>query len=275
MGAGTSSNEKEKNMVQSEIVQVDVAFLTYNPKICIDSPSVKQDSAVIIGMYELHKHRDSKRAKKEDMGPEAYHHYKWYNSMLLHELKAISEAKNPKLRLIHWHIESGNKEAFKMNGVLYRAVSIVIGNDMEHWYCANTGENGSHSYGSRYRNDKNKMNSRSKTIDKIACFTIDDDEATLIAKPTSDNINKCTLEICANNCIECKKFKSPFTRTNKNSTCACFPSKDEFQKINDSDCEDVDSENEDQDIAYANHSNLFKSKGKFNTNFKLNAIKEE
>lgn len=261
-------------MVQSEFVQIDVAFLTYNPKICVDTPSVKQDNPVMVGFYELLKHREMKREKKEEMGREAYHHYKWYNSMLQHELKVITDIESPKLRLTHWHIESGNTEAFKMNGVLYRAVSIIIGHDMEHWYCANTGENGSHSYGSRYRNDKSKMNIKSKTVEKIACFTIDDNEAMLIAKPTSDNIHKCTREICANNCIECKKFKSPFTKTNNNSGCACFPTANDFKRINDSDCEDVDSENEDQDIAIW-HSNLFKSKGKFNTKFKLNSIKEE
>lgn len=260
-------------MVQSEFVQIDVAFLTYNPKICVDSPTVKQDNPVKIGLYELHKHREIKRAKKDEMGREAYHHYKWYNSMLQHELKTLTDIDNPKLRLTHWHIDSGNTDAFKMNGVLYRAVSIIIGHNMEHWYCANTGENGSHSYGSRYRNDKSSQ--KKQNIEKIACFTVDDNEAMLIAKPSSNNIHKCTLEICANNCIECKKFKSPFTKTNRNSKCACFPAAGEFEKLNDSDCDDADSESDDQDIAILQQSKLFKSKGKFNTKFTLNAIKEE
>lgn len=258
-------------MVQSELIQIDVAFLTYNPKICIDSPKVKQDMPVIAGLYELHKHRDKKRQRKEEMGREAYHHYKWYNSMLQHEIKVITDIENPKLRINHWHIDSGNMDAFKMNGTLYRAVSIIIGHDMEHWYCANSGETPSHSYGSRYR----KPPQLKKQTEKIACFTIDDNEGFLIAKPTSDDIYKCTKEICANNCIECKKFKSPFTKTNRKSGCKCFPTAEDFKKIRDeSDGDEADSESDDQDIAVA-ESDLFKGKGKFNTKFILNSIKEE
>ena len=70
--------------------------------------------------------------------------------MLMNELDASEDASNCKLKIVHWHIESGNAEAFKMNDVVYKAVSIIIGTDMEHWYCANTGRNASHSYGSRF-----------------------------------------------------------------------------------------------------------------------------
>jgi hypothetical protein len=255
-------------MVQSEIIQIDVAFLTYNPKRCADTPSVQQDSSCVAGLNELIKHREHKRSEKTAMGPEAYHHYKWYNSMLSHELKACTE--NTKLKIIHWHIESGNTEAFMMGGVLYKAVSIIIGTEMEHWYCANTGKDGTHSYGSRWRNDRQMHESNTK---KIACFTIDDDEALLVIKPTTDGLTKCTLEVCANNCIDCKKFRSPFTKNNSKSKCACFPSRDEFRSINDSDLES-NSDSDDPDIAYL-PSTFFGKKGKFNRRFRLNAIREE
>lgn len=255
-------------MVQSEIVQVDVAFLTYNPKRCADTPSVKQDDSCAIGLGDLKKHRDHKRREKESMGSEAYHHYKWYNSMLVHELKQFSE--NSKLKIIHWHIESGNVEAFMMGGVLYKAVSIIIGADMEHWYCANTGKDGSHSYGSRYR--KNDQQHEENTS-KIACFTIDDNEATFVVKPSSEELSKCTMEICANNCIECKKFRSPFTRSNTVSHCACYPDRDEFRSIDESDLE-IDSDFEDLDIAQPPIT-FYGRRGKLNRRFQLNVIREE
>jgi hypothetical protein len=255
-------------MVQSEIIQVDVAFLTYNPKRCADTPSVQQDNSCVAGLSELRKHRDHKRRDKEKMGTEAYHHYKWYNSMLCHELKTSSE--NSKLRIIHWHIESGNTEAFMMGGVLFKAVSIIIGGEMEHWYCANTGKEAKRSYGSRYRNIQRQQEAN---IQKMACFTIDDDEATLVMKPSLDGVSKCTMEVCANNCIECKKFKSPFTMTNTISQCVCYPTREDFQSIVESDL-DMDSDSEDPDIAHLPAS-FFGRKGKLHKRFTLNAIREE
>lgn len=254
--------------MQSEIIQIDVAFLTYNSKLCADTPTVKQDNSCVAGIYELRKHRDYKRRDKEKMGPEAYHHYKWYNSMLVHELRAAAE--NSKLKIIHWHIESGNTEAFMLGGVLYKAVSIIIGAEMEHWYCANTGKDGTKSYGSRYRNHSRQHD---VNIKKIACFTIDDDEATFVIKPSTEGLSKCTIDVCANNCIECKKFRSPFTKTNTISQCACYPSRDEFRSIVESDLE-IDSDNEDPDIAHL-PSTFFGKKGRFNRRFTLNAIREE
>lgn len=252
-------------MVQNQIVQIDVAFLTYNPKRCADTPSVRQDNSCVASLDDLRKHRDHKRREKESMGPEAYHHYKWYNSMLVHELKAASE--NSKLKVIHWHIESGNTEAFKMGGVHYRAVSIIIGREMEHWFCANVGKNGTHSYGSRYRNNfQHEAN-----VEKIACFTIDDNEAMLVVKPSSENLSKCTKEFCANNCIECKKFRSPFTETNSVSACACYPSREEFRSIAESDLEEDDT---DEDIAQLPAGFLGRRRP-FHPRFKLNAIREE
>lgn len=259
-------------MVQSEIIQVDVAFLTYNPNLCADTPSVNQDNSCDVGLQELRKHREIKRRAKDTMGAEAYHHYKWYNGMLIHELKTCSE--NAKLKVIHWHIESGNTEAFMMGGVLYKAVSIIIGAEMEHWYCANTGKNGTHSFGSRYRN--NDRQQHEQNTKKIACFTIDDDEATLVVKLSTEGLTKCTKDICANNCIECKKFRSPFTKTNSKSRCVCFLdnlSRDEFLSINESDLE-CDSDSDDPDIAMI-PSTFFVRKGKYNPKFKLNAIREE
>lgn len=261
--------KKNWKMVQSEIIQIDVAFLTYNPMRCADTPLVNQDNSCLAGLHELRKHRDIKRRDRESMGPEAYHHYKWYNGMLMHELKGPSE--NAKLKVIHWHIESGNTEAFMMGGVLYKAVSIIIGTEMEHWYCANTGKNGTHSYGSRYRtSDRQQHETNTK---KIACFTIDDDEATLVVKPSTDSLTKCTKDVCVNNCVECKKFRSPFTKTNSKSSCVCFPSSEEFRSIIESDLES-DSDSDDPDIAYL-PSTFFGRKGKFNPKFKLNAIHEE
>ena len=255
-------------MVQSEIIQVDVAFLTYNPKLCADTPSVRQDDSCVVGLSDLKKHRDHKRRERETMGIEAYHHYKWYNSMLVHELKQAAE--NSRVKIVHWHIESGNVEAFMMGGVLYKAVSIIIGADMEHWYCANTGKNGSNSYGSRYRRNDRQ---HEENTEKFAYFTIDDNEATFVVKPLSEELSKCTLEVCANNCIECKKFRSPFTKTNTISQCACYPDRDEFCSIEESDL-DIDSDTEDPDIAHL-PSTFFGRRGKLNRRFQLNVIREE
>lgn len=252
-------------MVQNKIVHVDVAFLTYNPKRCADTPSVRQDNTCIAGFNELRLHRELKRREKQTMNPDAYHHYKWYNSMLMHEMRAASE--NSKLRIIHWHIESGNTEAFMMGGVLYKAVSIIIGPEMEHWYCANVGKDAAHSYGSRYRNN----NQHEKNIQKIACFTIDDNEATLVAQPSCDDLPKCTKEICANNCIECKKFKSAFSENQRHSKCACFPDRDEFKRIEESDLENCDSTDDEDDAPPP----VITRQKRFIPRFKLNAIREE
>lgn len=255
-------------MVQNQIVHIDVAFLTFNPKLCVDTPCVKQDSACIAGINDLKRHRDHKRGEKATMGVEAYQHYKWYNAMLSHEIKAASESA--KLNIIHWHIESGNTEAFMMGGVLYKAVSIIIGADMEHWYCANTGKDGTHSHGSRYRKHDRQ---HEDNTDKIACFTIDDDEATLVFKPSLEGLTKCTSKVCANNCIECKKFRSPFTKTNTISQCVCYPSREDFKSIEESDLE-IDSDSEDPDIAHL-PSTFFGRRGKLQRKFLLNAIREE
>lgn len=252
-------------MVQSKIIQVDVAFLTYDPKRCSDSPLVRQDNSCVVGCEDLKKHREMKRREKGNMGDDAYHHYKWYNSMLSYELK--SNPENSKLKVIHWHIESGNTEAFMMNGKLYKSVSIIIGEMMEHWYCANIGIGACRSYGSRYR----KVQSMEEEISrKLAIFTIDEDEATFVA--TDDSFTKCTTEICANNCIECKKFRSPFSKNNKDAKCACYPTKEDFKSITESDLEDLDS---DDDIAQGPQVSSLGRKKYYGGKMLLNAIHEE
>jgi len=183
--------------------------------------------------------------------------------MLVNEVKAVSQ--NAKLKIVHWHIESGNTEAFKMGGVLYKAVSIIIGQDMEHWFCANTGKDARHSYGSRYRNINSQQEANTEMM---ACFSIDDDEATFVAKPVDDHMMKCSEEFCANNCIHCKKLRSAFTNTNKMSGCACYPQKEDFKSITESDLE-MDSDEEDPDIAH------LPSTYRYRRFFKMNAIREE
>jgi hypothetical protein len=191
------------------------------------------------------------------VGLEAYHHYKWYNSMLAYELKANVE--NSKLKVVHWHIESGNTDAFMMNGKIYKSVSIIIGESMEHWYCWNRA--GDKSFGSRYRKIEEKENDGNK---RLAIFTIDDyfvkDEANL----------RCTSEVCANNCLPCKKFKSPFKNSNKNC-CACFPSSINFKAIEEeSDIEGEDSD--DEDIAQITQiPHVKKRTNIFNIHLKLKA----
>lgn len=55
-------------MVQNKIIQVDVAFLTYDPKRCADSPLVKQDNSCVVGLEHLKRHREMKKREKDVMG---------------------------------------------------------------------------------------------------------------------------------------------------------------------------------------------------------------
>lgn len=258
-------------MVQKRTVQVDIAYLTYNDKRCCDTPVVVQDKPTLVNLSNLKSHHEEKRRKKDagKMEAEEYHHHKWYNTMLKREISELS--KDSTLKLIHWSIESGNTEAFMMGGVLYKAVSIIIGRDTEHWYCANTGANGSRVYGSRLRSDSGKQHDLNTK--KIACFSIDDDEAIFVVKPLSEELSKCSEEVCANNCLECKKYRSPFTASESVTKCACFPSRDDFQSIVESDL-DVDSESEEPDIAQVPSCAIGRRSG-INQRFTLNAIREE
>lgn len=188
--------------------------------------------------------------------------------MLTHELKSNCEAS--KIKVIHWHIESGNTEAFMMNGKLYKNVSIIIG-EMEHWYCANVGKDACFSYGSRRRKQPQQRIEEESTK-KLAIFTIDDNEAHFVVK--DDSFSRCTWDICVNNCIECKKLRSPFSNV-KQSECACYPSKKQFKSIVESD-EEYDSDDEDEVPAVQKTRSLFARKyGLFSGNLKLKAINEE
>lgn len=175
--------------------------------------------------------------------------------MLVHELRGTID--NTKLKIIHWHIESGNKEAFMMNGTLYKAVSIIIGPTMEHWYCANTGNNPVNSYGSRYRNgNTSNVEHELNTLKMANCKLEEEDEGILfITNHTGQIVSSCTSAVCANNCLECSKHKSPFTKTNKLSKCVCHCPQD-YNKM-ESDFED--SDDEDEDIALSTPINYTKN----------------
>lgn len=186
-------------MVQGvDLVMVDVAFLTYNSKRDINNPLVKLDSTCVAGVFELKKHKEMKRKQKYEMGLDAYKHYKWYNSCLKMEcLKSDNgpTSSNTKLKILHWHIESGNIEAFKMQGVTYKAVSIIISPSVEYWYCANQGPNSLHTFGCRERGSS-------------AVGYGNSDACEIWFEPLLDtNKKSCSRdESCKkNNCHDCKK----------------------------------------------------------------------
>lgn len=65
-------------MVQeSEIIQVDVAFLSYAPELVAQKATVELDSISVAGLSELRRHEQLKRSQKQQMGHEAYKHFKW------------------------------------------------------------------------------------------------------------------------------------------------------------------------------------------------------
>lgn len=176
---------------------VDVAFLTYNPDRDLHNPIVKLDSTCVAGVFELKKHKDLKRKHKYEMGTDAYKHYKWYNSCL--KLECLKSDNGPvggntKLKILHWHIESSNIEAFKMQGVTYKAVSIIISPTVEYWYCANQGPNSLHTFGSR---------ARGSSVDDQA-----QNACEIWFEPLLDHkVRTCSrVHLCKkNNCNECKK----------------------------------------------------------------------
>lgn len=194
---------RQSKMVQGvDLVLIDVAFLTYNSNRDIHNPLVKLDSTCIAGVFELKKHKEMKRKQKYEMGLDAYKHYKWYNSCLKLEcLKSDNTPtnSNTKVKILHWHIESGNIEAFKMQGVTYKAVSIIISPTFEYWYCANQGPNSLHTFGSRPRGS-NVVNLENSDENVGACE--------IWFEPLSDNKRQsCSRdESCKkNNCHACKK----------------------------------------------------------------------
>jgi hypothetical protein len=125
-----------------------------------------------------------------------------------------SAPPDSKLKIIHWHIESGNKDAFKMDGVLYKAVSIIIGPDLEHWYCANIGPNAHSLNGSRQRIKSSLPEEVITTTYNLESFRsrnfLDAVEAS----------GKCSADFCANNCCKCKK--APMFLPPRHSKCACY-----------------------------------------------------
>jgi hypothetical protein len=161
--------------------------------------------------------------------------------MLVNELR--NTGLKCKLKISHWYIESGNKEAFKMNDVVFRAVSIIITPEMEHWYCANTGSNAKYSYGSRYRNI-NVQGQHQLNTSKMANLAIGGNISSNDPDPTTSDSNKCTQEKCANNCIECKKFRSAFSNSKK-TKCACYIEK-KLRRIDETDESDFTT---DSDVA--------------------------
>lgn len=183
-----------KQMVQGiDIIDIDVAFLTYSASRIKQKPYVKLDSVCTAGIFELKKHRDIKRRQKYDIGHDAYKHYKWYNSSLRETILNHDTPKNTKLRISHWHIESGNDEAFRMNGILFKAVSIIISPDFEYWYCANLGPNAAQTNGKRLRVVKYLEEGGDEN---------DYDEG-IVADSIPKGPKGCNKEVCANNCNEC------------------------------------------------------------------------
>lgn len=163
----------------------------------------------------------------------------------------LSAAENKtKVRILHWHIQSGNSEAFIMDDVLYKAVSIIIGPDTEHWYCANTGQNSSSLYGSRLRVPR--------TMEKplgirLADLLNSSSTSTTETTGSSKTYEKCSPDYCANNCVECKKYVSPFLlKKQKKSKCACYT--DNFGKIEEESEEDIESDENDKNKAIVVYS---------------------
>lgn len=89
--------------------------------------------------------------QKNLMEPQAFKHYKWYNSVLQEELYEATIGF--RLQVFHWCIESGIPEAFNIRGMQFNAVSMIIGPTMEYWYGINTGRD---SFTKRGREPRNQ-----------------------------------------------------------------------------------------------------------------------
>lgn len=175
-------------------------------------------------MYELKQHKDLKRRQKYEMGAEAYQHYKWYNSILQKELRLKPEA-HYKLKIFHWYIESSNIQAFTIDDVLYKAMSVIISPTVEYWYGANAGRGVPHTWGSRPRPLENlqaviRENSSLMSLTNTTQLTrIPRIVVTTEKKNNFEMI--CSSEFCANNCDECKGQQNPSTLPRK-PKCACY-----------------------------------------------------
>ncbi|XP_035904517.1 uncharacterized protein LOC118508865 [Anopheles stephensi] len=132
----------------TRIPRVDIVFLAY----CKDAekvPSVTLDSICTVSLYELQRHLQTKRIERNSMGVEAYKHYKWYNSVLVEELRTTtSRQPRPLLQAFHWYIETSRRDAFRIEDQQYDAVSLIVAAEVEHWYCARPGHR---AQGSRAR----------------------------------------------------------------------------------------------------------------------------
>lgn len=175
--------------------------------------------------------------------------------MLRSELNAAEN--KTKVRIIHWHIQSGNSEAFIMDDVLYKSVSIIIGPDTEHWYCANTGQNSSSLYGSRLRVPK--------TMEKPLGIRLADllntssTSTTETRTESAKTYEKCSPDYCANNCVECKKYVSPFLiKKQKKTKCSCYTD-NYFGKIEEESEEDIESDENDKNNSIVVYSRAISS----------------
>ncbi|XP_058465456.1 uncharacterized protein LOC131439000 [Malaya genurostris] len=138
------------------IPRVDVVYLTYNGKRI--RPTIALDNVCTVSLYELKKHRYTKKIQRTQMGTDAYQHYKWYNTVLSNKLK---EQGGPVLlKVFHWYIETPKVDAFKVGNILYDAVSLIIVAHVEHWYCAKRGNS---IYGSRLRLENGKKQATDST----------------------------------------------------------------------------------------------------------------
>lgn len=131
----------------ASIPRVDIVYLTYNAK--RDRPSISLDTVCTVSLYELKKHRHAKRSEKGQMSAEAYRHYRWYNCVLTGMLRI--EHGPPLLQTFHWYIETATVDAFRIDGTVCEAVSLIIGPEIEHWYCARVGSGQRSTHGSRVR----------------------------------------------------------------------------------------------------------------------------
>ena len=72
------------------------------------------------------------------------------------------------------------------------------------------------------------------------------------------NYKKCTIEYCANNCINCNKYISPYTNgKNIKRKCACYIEK-KFERIieeNDNDINELSNNNNNDNYNLINNNN--------------------
>uniref|UniRef100_A0A182KFC3 Uncharacterized protein n=1 Tax=Anopheles christyi TaxID=43041 RepID=A0A182KFC3_9DIPT len=72
-----------------------------------------------------------------------------YNAALVEELRTTGKGQpRPLLQAFHWYIETSNRNAFRIEGQQYDAVSLVVAAEVEHWFCARHGHS---AQGSRAR----------------------------------------------------------------------------------------------------------------------------